>query len=229
MLYWAQSDQALTLGAWWWFVPPGLLVALIGTGLVLLNFGIDELGNPRLRSGSGSIKVERAVVGPDGPHPGARARAASPQPSGGLLALVLARSFDGGAHRGRRAAAMTTTASPGTQTTAAQAGHGVGEEGGGDEPILEISDFSVVYRTPGGDVRAVDRVNLSLHAGEVVGLAGESGSGQVDSGVRLVPPPAPARSHHRRERPLQGTALSRPGWKSWTNDRTSSRPCAGAR
>lgn len=49
ILYWAQSQQALTLGAWWWFVPPGLAVALIGTGLVLLNTGIDELGNPRLR------------------------------------------------------------------------------------------------------------------------------------------------------------------------------------
>jgi peptide/nickel transport system permease protein len=49
MLYWAESAQALTLGAWWWFVPPGLAVALIGTALVLLNTGLDELGNPRLR------------------------------------------------------------------------------------------------------------------------------------------------------------------------------------
>jgi peptide/nickel transport system permease protein len=49
MLYWAQSQGALSLGAWWWFVPPGLAVALMGTGLVLLNYGIDEIGNPRLR------------------------------------------------------------------------------------------------------------------------------------------------------------------------------------
>ncbi len=48
----------------------------------------------------------------------------------------------------------------------------------GPEPVLDIRDFSVVYRTPGGDVRAVDQVNLSLAAGEVVGLAGESGSGK---------------------------------------------------
>jgi oligopeptide/dipeptide ABC transporter ATP-binding protein len=45
-------------------------------------------------------------------------------------------------------------------------------------PVLDISGFSVVYRTPGGDVRAVSDVNLALHAGEVVGLAGESGSGK---------------------------------------------------
>src|SRR5579859_7925954 len=48
----------------------------------------------------------------------------------------------------------------------------------GSQPVLDIRDFSVVYRTPAGDVRAVDRVNLALAAGEVVGLAGESGSGK---------------------------------------------------
>src|ERR1700733_15649009 len=45
-------------------------------------------------------------------------------------------------------------------------------------PLLDIRDLSVVYRTPGGDVRAVDQVNLALGVGEVVGLAGESGSGK---------------------------------------------------
>ncbi|HEX3516511.1 MAG TPA: ABC transporter permease [Trebonia sp.] len=57
VLYWAQSDQALQLGAWWWFVPPGLAVALIGTSLVLLNSGIDELGSPQLRASRGSAKI----------------------------------------------------------------------------------------------------------------------------------------------------------------------------
>jgi len=60
-------------------------------------------------------------------------------------------------------------------------------------PILEISDLSVVYRTPGGDVRAVERVNLELNPGEVVGLCGESGSGKSTlayGATRLLRPPA---------------------------------------
>jgi peptide/nickel transport system permease protein len=37
-------------GYWWWYIPPGLAVALLGTSLALLNFGIDEFINPRLRT-----------------------------------------------------------------------------------------------------------------------------------------------------------------------------------
>ena len=50
ILFWAQSDQALAQGAWWWFVPAGLCIALVGTSLTLINFSIDEFVNPRLRS-----------------------------------------------------------------------------------------------------------------------------------------------------------------------------------
>jgi len=45
----AQSGQALGTGAWWWFVPPGILIALLGCGLSLINFSIDEIINPKLR------------------------------------------------------------------------------------------------------------------------------------------------------------------------------------
>ena len=50
--------------------------------------------------------------------------------------------------------------------------------GAAADPVLAIDDFSVVYRTPSGDVQAVRQVNLELYAGDVVGLVGESGSGK---------------------------------------------------
>jgi peptide/nickel transport system permease protein len=59
ILYWAQGQQALAQGAWWWFVPAGLAIALLGTALSLVNFGIDEFVSPRLRS-SGKTKVRTA-------------------------------------------------------------------------------------------------------------------------------------------------------------------------
>ena len=48
ILYWAQNNQALLTGAWWTFVPPGLAIALVGLALTLINYGIDEITNPRL-------------------------------------------------------------------------------------------------------------------------------------------------------------------------------------
>jgi peptide/nickel transport system permease protein len=69
MLYWAQSQQALQLGAWWWFAPPGVAVALIGTALVLLNTGIDELGNPRLRDANSASRIAGHRMLPADPTP----------------------------------------------------------------------------------------------------------------------------------------------------------------
>lgn len=49
MLYDATNASALFQGAWWWFAPPGLCIMVFGAGLFLLNFGIDEIADPRLR------------------------------------------------------------------------------------------------------------------------------------------------------------------------------------
>jgi peptide/nickel transport system permease protein len=66
MLYWAQLNQVFLGGQWWWFVPPGLCVAIICAALTFVNFGIDELANPRLRSDrpqkSAKKKKEGAAV-----------------------------------------------------------------------------------------------------------------------------------------------------------------------
>ena len=50
MLFQAQVANAEISGYWWWYIPPGLAVAFLGTALALLNFGIDEFINPRLRA-----------------------------------------------------------------------------------------------------------------------------------------------------------------------------------
>jgi peptide/nickel transport system permease protein len=41
--------SALLLGSWWWFLPPGIgIVAIVG-GLYVMNVGLDEVFNPKLR------------------------------------------------------------------------------------------------------------------------------------------------------------------------------------
>jgi len=49
-LYWATNDLALLTGSWWTYVPTGISIALVSLSLTLINFGIDELANPRLIS-----------------------------------------------------------------------------------------------------------------------------------------------------------------------------------
>ncbi len=62
MLFWAQSNTAAQVpGGWYWFAAPGVAVALLGTSLVLLNFGIDEFINPRLRAAGLSRKGLKAA------------------------------------------------------------------------------------------------------------------------------------------------------------------------
>ena len=65
----------------------------------------------------------------------------------------------------------------------------------GKDPVLEIRDlvkhFTIPRSRGGGVVHAVDGVDLTVGAGEVVGLVGESGSGKSTIGkcvVRLLEP-----------------------------------------
>jgi peptide/nickel transport system permease protein len=48
-LYWAQNNSTVLQGEWWHFVFPGVALALAVAALVFINYGIDELANPRLR------------------------------------------------------------------------------------------------------------------------------------------------------------------------------------
>jgi peptide/nickel transport system permease protein len=40
---------ALLLGYWWWFIPPGLGIMAIVGALYVMNVGLDEIFNPKLR------------------------------------------------------------------------------------------------------------------------------------------------------------------------------------
>ncbi|MDB5529509.1 MAG: peptide transporter permease [Devosia sp.] len=51
MLYNAQNASALSVGAWWDLLSPCFALALLGLSLALINFAIDEVANPRLRTG----------------------------------------------------------------------------------------------------------------------------------------------------------------------------------
>jgi oligopeptide/dipeptide ABC transporter ATP-binding protein len=53
------ANNAIRGGWWWWWAPPGVLIAVLGTGLALLNFGIDEFINPRLRAATLTRKAAR--------------------------------------------------------------------------------------------------------------------------------------------------------------------------
>jgi len=89
------ANNAIRGGWWWWWAPPGLCVALLGTGLALLNFGIDEFINPRLRvAGLTRKKAKKAGITFHAklgltPVIGGRSHSASPPqhlPAGGELA-----------------------------------------------------------------------------------------------------------------------------------------------
>lgn len=41
--------SALQLGIWWWFIPPGLAITVIVGALYVMNVGLDEVFNPKLR------------------------------------------------------------------------------------------------------------------------------------------------------------------------------------
>ncbi|MCY9785462.1 ABC transporter permease [Nocardiopsis sp. EMB25] len=49
MLENAVAWSALQLGLWWWFIPPGLGITVIVGSLYILNVGLDEVFNPKLR------------------------------------------------------------------------------------------------------------------------------------------------------------------------------------
>ena len=57
---------------------------------------------------------------------------------------------------------------------------------------LDVKDLRVHYKTPEGDVIAVNGVSFQVYRGELLGLVGESGCGKTTAAMgilRLVQPP----------------------------------------
>ncbi|WP_051249400.1 ABC transporter permease [Inquilinus limosus] len=59
MLFNAQNASAMAVGAWWELLAPCAALALLGAGLSLLNFAIDEVANPQLRIGRSMARWKR--------------------------------------------------------------------------------------------------------------------------------------------------------------------------
>ncbi len=49
VLHWATRGAALVSGAWWWFIPPGVLILVTTLGFAFTSHAADKVVNPRLR------------------------------------------------------------------------------------------------------------------------------------------------------------------------------------
>src|SRR5260370_317203 len=142
------ANNAVRSGWWWWWARPGLFIALLGTGLALLNFGIDEFINPRLRAAGLSRKA-------------AQKAGVSRRPKFGMTPVVRDRPHPADLWGPR----------------AAGAGGSLPTRGEG-QPVLANRRLSVHYGYGDDAVHAVVDCSLTLRRGRVLGLAGESGSGK---------------------------------------------------
>jgi peptide/nickel transport system permease protein len=50
IMNWALTFEAPVSGAWWAFIPPAFAIAVITFSLYLMNTGMDEIFNPKIRS-----------------------------------------------------------------------------------------------------------------------------------------------------------------------------------
>ncbi|MGM7670315.1 dipeptide/oligopeptide/nickel ABC transporter permease/ATP-binding protein [Microbacterium sp. A93] len=197
MLYFAQSSQAFLYGAWWWFVPPGLAIAIIGAGLALINFGIDEYSNPRLRTGKSRAKAAPVSKAASLSTAGAAAIAGSETVT--VATLPDAAASDG------------VTPDSAQERVEVEFPAQIRPIDVPGVPVIEVRGLKVDYPTAEQLVHAVDDVSITLHRGELLGLAGESGSGKstlTNAITRLLRSPAEVTAgsitYYRQPKPRAG-------------------------
>lgn len=49
MLHFAFEMGAVSFGAWWWLIPPGVCMVLVVLGFTFIGYALDEVLNPKLR------------------------------------------------------------------------------------------------------------------------------------------------------------------------------------
>jgi peptide/nickel transport system permease protein len=62
MLHWALLWESVRTGAWWAFVPPTLLLTFIAFSLLMLQSSMNEVFNPRLRTGGAQARRRLARI-----------------------------------------------------------------------------------------------------------------------------------------------------------------------
>ncbi|WP_300753346.1 ABC transporter permease [uncultured Brachyspira sp.] len=50
ILHDAMKGSAVLSGLWWWIIPPGILIAILGMSFAFLGFALDKILHPKLRS-----------------------------------------------------------------------------------------------------------------------------------------------------------------------------------
>jgi peptide/nickel transport system permease protein len=65
MLYWAINNEAYLTGMWWWILPPSFMISILMFSFILLNFGMDEIGNPSLRRFNSKKNKKNKKIGGD--------------------------------------------------------------------------------------------------------------------------------------------------------------------
>src|SRR3989449_8666425 len=59
----AYNQLAILRGQWWYFLPPGVFITLLGLGFAMLGYVMDDIMNPALNRRGGAVAMEIKLRG----------------------------------------------------------------------------------------------------------------------------------------------------------------------